>query len=114
VAARRVEAHAPLSQPAPSAPTQRRCAPTASGSLGLTLLSPATVGYFVALILGLQADALSGASTKAMFVLGAFAASASWQLTLVAAGGLLSCTSLITGLVGNAVIVFLALRLLLA
>jgi arginine exporter protein ArgO len=49
--------------------------------LALTLLNPATVVYFAALVLG---GASAGGS--APFVLGAFLASASWQL-LVAGGG---------------------------
>jgi arginine exporter protein ArgO len=102
------------------APRERRSgrggAPTYFAFLGLTLLNPVTVAYFAALILGLEADALEGPSAKALFVIGAFAASASWQLTLVGAGGLLHRrlppnARLVTGLVGNAVIVLLAIRL---
>jgi arginine exporter protein ArgO len=50
--------------------------------LGLTLLNPATIVYFAALVLGRHPDT----GHAAVFVVGAFAASASWQL-LVAGGG---------------------------
>lgn len=102
------------------APRERRSdrggAPTYLAFLGLTLLNPVTVAYFAALIIGLQAEALAGPNAKSLFVIGAFAASASWQLTLVGAGGLLHQrlppnATLVTGLVGNAVIVLLAVRL---
>ena len=56
------------------------------GLLALTLLNPATVIYFSALILGRQAGMARTAAASAVFVLAAFAASASWQL-LLAAGG---------------------------
>jgi arginine exporter protein ArgO len=86
--------------------------------LGLTLLNPATVVYFAALILGLQADALGGAAGKGLFVAGACAASASWQVALVTAGGVLhrrlpSGAGIVTGLAGSAVLLALAVRLLL-
>jgi arginine exporter protein ArgO len=102
------------------APRERRSdrggAPTYLAFLGLTLLNPVTVAYFAALIIGLQAETLAGPSAKSLFVIGAFVASASWQLTLVGAGGLLHQrlppnATLVTGLVGNAVIVLLAVRL---
>ncbi|WP_410815110.1 LysE family transporter [Micromonospora sp. 067-2] len=65
------------------------------GILALTLLNPATVVYFAALVLG-RGDAIDAAgSTAALFVLGAFVASASWQL-LIAGGGTL-VGRLITG-----------------
>jgi arginine exporter protein ArgO len=87
--------------------------------LGLTLLNPVTVAYFAALILGLQADALTGAGAKAVFVAGAFAASAAWQLTLVGAGAFLhrrlpANAALVTGLAGSVLIVAFAVRLALA
>ncbi|WP_431946935.1 LysE/ArgO family amino acid transporter [Micromonospora marina] len=56
--------------------------------LALTLLNPATVVYFVALVLG-RGDVLgSGPSGAAAFTAGVFLASASWQL-LIAGGGTL-------------------------
>jgi threonine/homoserine/homoserine lactone efflux protein len=59
------------------------------GLLGLTVLNPATVVYFVALVLGRQADAGSTGGAAAVFVVAAFAASASWQLLLAGGGALL-------------------------
>ena len=49
--------------------------------LGLTLLNPATVIYFAALILALP-DLGRGSGERAAFVAGAFLASLSWQLAL--------------------------------
>lgn len=49
--------------------------------LGLTLLNPATVIYFAALILAVP-DLGSGPAERAAFVAGAFLASLSWQTTL--------------------------------
>jgi threonine/homoserine/homoserine lactone efflux protein len=49
--------------------------------LGLTLLNPATVIYFAALILALP-DLGRGPGERAAFVAGAFLASLSWQLVL--------------------------------
>jgi arginine exporter protein ArgO len=84
-----------------------------AGILGLTLLNPATVIYFAALVLG-----RGGAGGGFGFVAGAFLASASWQL-LIAGGGSLVGRLLtgergrrITGLVSSVVIAVLALRLL--
>ncbi|MEV1060885.1 LysE family transporter [Micromonospora chalcea] len=54
--------------------------------LALTLLNPATVVYFVALVLG-RGDVLgSGGAGAIAFTAGVFLASASWQL-LIAGGG---------------------------
>jgi arginine exporter protein ArgO len=83
------------------------------GVLGLTLLNPATVIYFVALVLG-RGDAGGGV----WFVLGAFLASASWQLAIAGGGSLVG--RLLTGdrgrrltaLVSGLVIAVLAVRLL--
>ena len=84
-----------------------------AGILGLTLLNPATVVYFAALVLG-----RGGAGGGGWFVAGAFLASASWQL-LIAAGGALAGrlltdarAQLITSLISSAVIAVLALMLL--
>lgn len=85
--------------------------------LGLTILNPLTVIYFSALVLGLRNDAWNLAD-GAVFVLAAFAASASWQAVLALGGALVGrfLTShkgrLGTALLGNGVIVFLAVRLL--
>ena len=82
------------------------------GILGLTLLNPATVVYFAALVLG-----RGGAGGGVPFVAGAFLASASWQL-LIAGGGSLAGRvltgqrgRLVTALVSGAVIAVLAVHL---
>lgn len=82
--------------------------------LGLTLLNPATVIYFAALVLG-----NGGAGGGVWFVLGAFLASSSWQLLIAAGGSLVGrlLTSprgrLLTALTSSLVIAVLAIRLLL-
>jgi arginine exporter protein ArgO len=81
--------------------------------LGLTLLNPATVVYFAALVLG-----RGGAGGGAWFVVGAFLASASWQLLIAASGALAGRlltgprAQLITALVSSGVIAVLAVLLL--
>ncbi|GAB3940333.1 hypothetical protein GCM10027614_23820 [Micromonospora vulcania] len=89
------------------------------GILALTLLNPATVVYFAALVLGRGDAADPGRSTAALFVLGAFVASASWQL-LIATGGTLIGRLLtsprgrqLTALASSAIITTLALAILL-
>ncbi|MFC4017700.1 LysE family transporter [Micromonospora sp. GCM10011542] len=90
-----------------------------AGILALTLLNPATVVYFAALVLG-RSDALdSGWSTATLFVLGAFLASASWQL-LIAGGGTLVGRALagprgrlVTALASSVIIAALAITVLL-
>jgi arginine exporter protein ArgO len=88
-----------------------------AGLLGLTLLNPATVVYYTALVVGQRAGGdLSGAAA-AVFVAAAFTASASWQLLLAGGGSLLGRMlsaprgRLATALVSSAVIVALALHL---
>jgi arginine exporter protein ArgO len=54
--------------------------------LALTLLNPATVIYFSALVLGRQAQGTPSVAASVVFVLAAFAASASWQLLVAASG----------------------------
>jgi threonine/homoserine/homoserine lactone efflux protein len=56
--------------------------------VGMTLLNPMTVTYFVALILGLP-EIGATAAEKLLFAAGAFAASLSWQSALAAFGSLL-------------------------
>lgn len=86
--------------------------------LGLTLLNPATVVYFTALVLGRQAgDGLAGAA-GALFVAAAFAASLSWQLFLACGGALLGRAltgpraRLLTSLTAALIIAALAIGLL--
>jgi arginine exporter protein ArgO len=84
-----------------------------AGILGLTLLNPATVVYFAALVLG-----RGGSGGGVWFVVGAFLASASWQLFIAGSGSLVGRLltgergRMITALVSSAVITVLALRLL--
>jgi arginine exporter protein ArgO len=86
-----------------------------AGLLALTVLNPATVVYFAALVLG-----GAGAGGGALFVLGAFLASASWQLLIAAGGTLVGRVltgrrgRLLTALASSAVITALAARVLLA
>ncbi|MDH6145017.1 arginine exporter protein ArgO [Kitasatospora sp. GP30] len=80
--------------------------------LGLTLLNPATVIYFVALVLGGSARHQAGP----VFVIAAFLASASWQLLLAVGGALLGRGltgergRLVTALLASALITALAVR----
>jgi arginine exporter protein ArgO len=89
---------------------------TYAGFLALTLVNPLTVTYFAALILGLGEDTLGSGADKALFVIGAFIASAAWQLVLAGSGALLhhrlsERALLATALVGNLLIAALAIRL---
>jgi arginine exporter protein ArgO len=87
------------------------------GLLALTLLNPMTIVYFGALVLGRQAAGPLGATEMAVFVLAAFAASASWQLLLAGGGSLVGRAltgprgRLVTALASSAVIVVLAVLL---
>jgi arginine exporter protein ArgO len=84
-----------------------------AGILGLTLLNPATVVYFTALVLG-----RGGAGGGPWFVAGAFLASASWQLLVAGSGALAGRLltgdrgRLITALVSGIVIAALAITML--
>lgn len=66
-----------------------------AGLLGLTLLNPATIVYFTALVIGNSQTVAGSAPARVVFVLAAFAASASWQLVLACGGALLG--RLLTG-----------------
>ncbi|MEV0187989.1 LysE family transporter [Kitasatospora purpeofusca] len=91
---------------------------TYASLLGLTLLNPLTVVYFSALVLGGRTGPGS-LGPGLVFVLAAFAASASWQALLATGGALLRRLltgprgRLVTGLTGNLVVLALALRLVL-
>jgi arginine exporter protein ArgO len=84
------------------------------GVLGLTLLNPATIVYFGALVLGRQSAGALSPSAQAVFVVAAFVASASWQLLLACGGSLVGRVlsgprgRLGTALASSAVIVVLA------
>ncbi|WP_290056425.1 LysE family transporter [Amycolatopsis solani] len=87
--------------------------------LGITLVNPATVVYFAALVVGGHAGTAVPAFEQAAFVLAAFAASASWQALLAGGGALLGRVltgprgRLVTALASSAVITALAVRLVL-
>jgi arginine exporter protein ArgO len=88
------------------------------GFLGLTILNPLTITYFAALILGLQSKH-TGQLGKVLFVVGAFVASAAWQLSLAGLGSamhrrLTDRSRFVTGLIGNVIIAALAVRLALS
>jgi arginine exporter protein ArgO len=57
--------------------------------VAITSVNPATVVYFAAIVLG-NRDLVSGASQGVVFVIAAFVASASWQLSLAAGGAALA------------------------
>jgi arginine exporter protein ArgO len=86
--------------------------------LGLTMMNPITVIYFAALVLGTQTTAAPDHLEQAVFVLAAFAASASWQLLLAGGGALLGRAltgrggRLVTAVTSSTVICALALHLL--
>jgi arginine exporter protein ArgO len=88
------------------------------GLLGLTILNPATIVYFGALVLGRRADAGLSGFSAAVFVLAAFVASASWQLLIAGGGHLVGrlvtgpTGRLVTALVSGAVIAVLAVGLI--
>ncbi|MEU3937420.1 LysE family transporter [Streptomyces sp. NPDC029044] len=90
------------------------------GLLGITLLNPTTVIYFAALVLGSQATGPAGPLEQGVFVLAAFAASASWQVLLAGGGALLGRAltghrgRLATALVASGVMTALAVRMALA
>jgi arginine exporter protein ArgO len=99
-------------------PVERETRPVSAGRayaaiLGLTLLNPATVIYFAALVLG-----RGGSGGGAWFVIGAFLASASWQLLIAGGGSLVGRLltgergRMITALISSGVITILAIRLL--
>ena len=81
--------------------------------LGLTLLNPATVIYFAALVLGRH----SAGDHQVVWVLSAFLASASWQLVIATGGSILGRVltgprgRLATALASSGVIAVLAVSL---
>ncbi|BEP16227.1 LysE family transporter [Acidothermaceae bacterium B102] len=85
--------------------------------LGVTLVNPGTLVYFVALAVGVRSGAPVSATDQTVFVVAACAASASWQLLLVTSGAALGRRlgsprgRLATALVSSTLIVVLAARL---
>ncbi|WP_371674309.1 LysE family transporter [Streptomyces sp. NBC_00289] len=88
--------------------------------LGVTLLNPTTVIYFAALVLGTRAEEAVRPLEQGVFVLAAFTASASWQVSLAGGGALLGRVltgrrgRLVTALVSSGVIAALAVRMVVA
>jgi arginine exporter protein ArgO len=86
--------------------------------LGITLLNPTTVVYFAALVLGDGAGDAVRPVEQGAFVLAAFVASASWQVTLAGGGALLGRAltghrgRLATALVSSTVMTALAVRVM--
>jgi arginine exporter protein ArgO len=87
--------------------------------LGMTLLNPTTIIYFTALVLGSQDAATPTYVEQTTFILAAFLASTSWQLSIAAGGALLGrllttpTARLLTALTSSLLITALALHLLL-
>lgn len=115
-ARRRVAAPAPAlsvtSDPRSNGPSPRR---TYLTLVGLTLVNPLTIVYFAALVVGLP-SASGSLAVRLAFAAGAAAASATWQLLLVAAAArigerLPERGRLAFGLVGHAIILILALSI---
>lgn len=85
--------------------------------LGLTILNPATIAYFAALILGGTVGTTPTAADKVAFVLGAALASWSWQSLLAVVGTLAHrhlppSFRLWTSFVGNVIIMALGVKIL--
>ncbi|TRW47321.1 LysE family transporter [Georgenia yuyongxinii] len=84
--------------------------------LGLTLVNPTTVVYFAALVTGSAVNPSAGPAERLTFVLGAFLASASWQLLLAGAGSTLGrflagpAGRRWTAVVGGGVVALLAVK----
>jgi arginine exporter protein ArgO len=85
--------------------------------VGLTIINPATIVYFAAVIIGLGvADDLTPVE-GALFALGAFLASLSWQTLLAGAGALArhrlsGPARVLAAVLGNLVIVGIAIVIL--
>ncbi|MFF5954961.1 LysE family transporter [Streptomyces luteogriseus] len=116
-ALREYRGHRLATRTAPAPPSPARAY---LGLLGITLLNPTTVIYFAALVLGSQASGPAGPLEQGVFVLAAFAASASWQVLLAGSGALLGRAltghrgRLATALAASGVMTALAVRMALA
>lgn len=86
--------------------------------LGLTLLNPMTVVYFAALVVGGTATTGSSPAAATLFVVGAFLASASWQVLIALGGSLVGRVltgptgRLVTALLSSLLVVGLAVTML--
>jgi arginine exporter protein ArgO len=117
VAVRQYRGHRLAARSAPPPPSAARAY---LSLLGITLLNPTTVIYFAALVLGTRTSEAVAPLEEGVFVLAAFAASASWQLLLAVGGALLGRMltghrgRLVTALLSSGVILSLALRMVVA
>jgi arginine exporter protein ArgO len=78
-----------LGAAAPGLRDRASAARTYLSLMGITMLNPMTIVYFTALVVDHRSAAVASAPDGAVFVLAAFAASASWQLTLAGSGAVL-------------------------
>ncbi len=98
-------------------PDRRELAGTYARFLGLTIINPATIVYFAAIIVGLGVASEMSVTDGVLFVAGAFLASLSWQ-TLLAGVGAFAGERLgmkaqrVAVIAGNLVILALALVIL--
>ncbi|HEX7099242.1 MAG TPA: LysE family transporter [Acidimicrobiia bacterium] len=84
--------------------------------VGITIINPLTVVYFTTLVLGSGLGRDRGVVALVLFAAGAFLASLSWQTLLAAIGafgrrGLSPKAQVVTLVIGNVVILVLALRI---
>jgi arginine exporter protein ArgO len=94
---------------------QRSAARTYLLFIGLTLLNPATVAYFVTLAVGLPQIA-QDAGSRLAFAVGASLSSLSWQTLLAAVGAALHTRltpriELVTALLSSAILLAFALKI---
>jgi arginine exporter protein ArgO len=92
---------------------------TTAGFFSITMMNPVTLTYFAVLVLGSAGGVASTVAGGALFVAGAFLASLSWQTALAVGGAVAGHrmserTRTVTGVVGAAVILLLAVRMLTA
>lgn len=84
--------------------------------IGLTLLNPLTIVYFVALVLGRDAGTTLSTLDRILFVVGAGLASLSWQTALAGTGALAkrylsSRFRILATVLGNLIVIALGLRI---
>ncbi len=99
----------------PEASSAHRARATYLRFLGLTIVNPSTVVYFAALVVGLPAVS-GGAGERIVFAAGAFLASISWQSFIAVVGAVVHrrlppSARLYTSLVGNVIVLLLALNI---
>lgn len=108
--------HNKLEPAVPVVVTRGEMAATYGRFLGLTIINPLTVIYFTSMVLGNAIGRPGGLVGTAMFAVGAFLASLSWQLLLAGVGafgrrGLPPFARTVTLVVGNLVVLGVALRI---